>query len=84
LCNISDADEVSAILSQIHEEAASQAGKFDLTFGLARKKFDEHSAPEETPFDPTHEINDPTAEQTQRELAGLSDKVRDLAKQLGR
>jgi flagellar biogenesis protein FliO len=84
LCNITDGDEVSAILAQIHEEAAAQVGRFDLTFGRAKKKFDEHSVPEETAFDPTHEINDPAAEQTQRELAGLSDKVRDLARQLGR
>jgi flagellar biogenesis protein FliO len=37
----------------------------------------------DAPFDSTHEIRDPSLSQTRKELDGLSDKVRDLARQLG-
>ena len=34
-------------------------------------------------FDPTHELPDPSLAQTQKDLSGLSEKVRDLTRQLG-
>jgi flagellar biogenesis protein FliO len=38
---------------------------------------------QETPFDSSHEINDPSIAATRQELSGLSEKVKDLARQLG-
>ncbi|MDP9173024.1 MAG: flagellar biosynthetic protein FliO [Planctomycetota bacterium] len=37
----------------------------------------------ESTFDPTHEINDPSVVTTRNELSDLSEKVKDLARQLG-
>ncbi len=54
------------------EQTADPAGRTESTEGA------------DVPFDPTHEIVDPAIAQTRDELSGLSQKVRDLAKQLGR
>jgi flagellar biogenesis protein FliO len=40
--------------------------------------------PAHAQFDPTHELPDASVAQTQKELSGLSEKVRDLTRQLGR
>ena len=89
LCEITNEEEVAAILAQVREESATAARRFDLLFGRARKGFDEEHAPAqqiespaEAMFDPSHEINHPALSQTQNELVGLSDKVRNLARQL--
>lgn len=37
----------------------------------------------ELPFDPSHEIHDPSFDATRQELSGLSQKVKDIARQLG-
>jgi hypothetical protein len=42
------------------------------------------SDPSESRFDDSHEIVDPSLAQTRNELSGLSEKVRDLARQLGK
>jgi flagellar biogenesis protein FliO len=90
LCEITNEEESAAILAQVREESATAARRFDLLFGRARKGFDEDHAPPQQPiespaeavFDPSHEINDGALSETQNELVGLSDKVRDLARQL--
>ena len=98
LCEITDGDEVAEILASVREETVTAARRFENLFGRARKAFDEDSsnvptteAPAESAFDPTHEINgstpqnsDPALCETRNELAGLSDKVRELARQLQR
>jgi flagellar biogenesis protein FliO len=91
LCEITDDDEVAQILAAVREEAAVAGRRFENLFGRARKSFEEDpapSAPTEAPadgaFDATHEINDPALCETRNELAGLSDKVRELARQLRR
>jgi len=89
LCEITNEEEIAAIMAQVREESATAARRFDLLFGRARKGFDEDHAPPqpidspaEAVFDPSHEINDPALSETHHELVGLSDKVRDLARQL--
>jgi flagellar biogenesis protein FliO len=86
LCEISDPDEAARILAQARDESISVARRFDSFFGLARGGFAETpSSPPEEHFDDSHEINadDPSFEATRKELAGLTDKVRDVARQLG-
>jgi len=85
LCEITDPDEAAGILAQARDESISVARRFDSFFGLARKGFAETPAPPEERFDDSHEIpaEDPSLEATRKELAGLSDKVRDVARQLG-
>jgi flagellar biogenesis protein FliO len=102
LCEITAADEVEAIVSQVREESASSLKRFELFFGKAKKNYVDEPAAEEIEqpsadpapappsepadarFDPSHELVDPSLAQTRDELSGLSQKVRDLAKQLGR
>jgi flagellar biogenesis protein FliO len=84
LCEIRDDDEVSALMSRIREESANAAHGFDSLFGLARKAFPHSTPPPPERFDDSHELNDPAVESTQKELSDLSEKVRDLAKQIGR
>ena len=88
LCEISDPEEAASILAQARDESVSAAKRFDSFFGLARKAFSDTPAPtEEEHFDDTHEIpaeiptEDPSLEATRKEIAGLSDKVRDVAQQ---
>ncbi|MGD0463244.1 MAG: flagellar biosynthetic protein FliO [Tepidisphaeraceae bacterium] len=85
LCEISDPEEAAGVLAQARDESMSAARRFDSFFGLARKGFAETPTAPEERFDDSHEIiaDDPTLETTRRELAGLSDKVRDVARQLG-
>lgn len=98
LCEITDGEEVAEILATVREETTTAARRFENLFGRARKAFDEDAtsvaateAPADAAFDPTHEIagatreiSDPALSATRNELAGLSDKVRDLARQLQR
>jgi flagellar biogenesis protein FliO len=100
LCEITAAEEVEAIVTQVREESASSLKRFELFFGKARKTYTEEPTAEEmgqpaaepvpapespdARFDPTHELTDPSLTETRDELSGLSQKVRDLAKQLGR
>jgi flagellar biogenesis protein FliO len=95
LCEITDDDEVAQILTAVREESTAAGRRFEHLFGRARKSFEEEPAPPATTealgeapaegaFDPTHEINDPALCETHNELAGLSDKVRELARQLRR
>jgi flagellar biogenesis protein FliO len=89
LCEISDPEESAAIIAQAREESVSAAKRFDSFFGLARKAFSDTSAQSEEHFDDSHEIpteipgEDSSLESTRKEIAGLADKVRDVARQLG-
>jgi len=91
LCEIADGKEVEALLAQIQEESAAAAHRFELFFGKARTGYEAETSDADTKvpaadaaFDPTHELIDPSLSQTRRELSGLSERVRDLARQLGR
>jgi flagellar biogenesis protein FliO len=85
LCEISDPEEAAGILAQARDESVSAAKRFDSFFGLARKAFSDSPAPTEEHFDDSHEIptEDPSLEATRKEIAGLADKVRDVARQIG-
>jgi hypothetical protein len=89
LCEISDPEEAAGILAQARDESVSAARRFDSFFGLARKAFSDSAAPTEEHFDGSHEIpteipgEDPSLEATRKEIAGLADKVRDVARQIG-
>ncbi len=94
LCQITDGEEVAALIGQLREETISSARRFDLFFGRARKAFgtDDESADGESQakegeqssasFDSSHEIPDAAIASTQQELQGLSSKVRELVQQL--
>jgi flagellar biogenesis protein FliO len=94
LCQITDAEEVSALLAQVREESTTIAARFDSIFGRAKKGFggdeEEGAAPKEPEAESGNDeseaeaATDETIVATRDELAGLSNKVRDLAKQLGR
>ncbi|HEX4055440.1 MAG TPA: flagellar biosynthetic protein FliO [Tepidisphaeraceae bacterium] len=93
LCEIADADEAASVLAQARDESITAARRFDSLFGRARGGFAQAPSPDsEERFDESHEINadappvvdDPALEATRKELAGLSHKVRDVARQLGR
>jgi flagellar biogenesis protein FliO len=87
LCEISDPDEAANILAQARSESISVARRFDSLFGRARKDYDapEEAAQEES-FDNSDEVrrDDPSLQETQKELAELHDKVRDAARRIGR
>jgi flagellar biogenesis protein FliO len=83
LCEITGEEEVAALLGQVREEASAGVKRFEHFFRRSRGNFEQ--TPEAEPeFDETHEMNDPALADTQRELTGLSQKVRDLANELGR
>jgi flagellar biogenesis protein FliO len=94
LCEIGDPDEVTAILAQAREESITASLRFDSLFGRARKGFgagsaqpDESAPAPDESFDESNEVAaapaDPSLETTRKELSGLSEKVRDLARQIG-
>ena len=92
LCEISDPEEVAAILAQARDESISVARRFESLFGYARKDFaddPEANAPEPIspePFDDSRDIipDDPALQHTQKELSDLREKVRNVARQIGR
>jgi flagellar biogenesis protein FliO len=88
LCEITDADEIAGILARSRDETISVARRFESLFGLARKDFND-DLPEPAigeRFDNSNEVaaDNPSLDQTQKELVGLRDKMRDLARQIGR
>lgn len=88
LCEITDADEIAGILARSRDESISAARRFESLFGRARKDFTDDLPEPATgePFDNSNEIGaaNPSLDETQKELAGLRDKVRDVARQIGR
>ncbi len=86
LCEITDPDEVAAILAQAREESISVARRFESLFGRARKDFaDSPDAQPADQFDDSHDVkpDDPALEDTQKELSDLREKVRDVSRQIG-
>jgi flagellar biogenesis protein FliO len=87
LCEITDPDEAANVLAQARSESISVAQRFDSLFGRARKDYDGPEEPaQEESFDSSNEVprDDPSLQQTQKELAELHDKVRDAARRIGR
>jgi len=86
LCEINDPDEVAGILAQARDESISVARRFESLFGRARSEFAQTSEPLATePFDDSNEIkpDDPSLQDTQKEISELRAKVRDVARQIG-
>lgn len=93
LCEISDPDEVAALIGQMLEEkAAASPRSFGSLFGRMRRGFDEQAAagesglPGETAAgarddDPEEEASDPALTSTRTELRGLMERVRVLSRQ---
>lgn len=79
LANISDSDEVAALLGQLNAKSESPAEPFDEKLGAAESTYDapanrfEETVPDES-------VETPASD----EINGLMEKVRALAKQLGR
>ena len=89
LCEITDPDEVAAILAQARDESISVARRFESLFGRARKDFADEPEPKPKPgetFDDSRDVppDDPALQDTQKELSDLREKVRDVARQIGR
>jgi flagellar biogenesis protein FliO len=85
LCEVSDSDEVASIIAQNTEETISVARRFESLFGRARKDFDGPGESESAEsFDNSHEVKpeDPSLQETQKELSELREKVRDVARQI--
>ena len=86
LCEVSDPEEVTAVLTQARDQSISISRRFDSIFGRARKDFDQvEENPAAEPFDPSTEIpaDNPTVGEAQKELADLHEKVREVARQIG-
>jgi hypothetical protein len=91
LCEITDPDEIAGILARSSDEAISMTRRFESLFGRARKNFGDDAA---EPFDKSNEVaaaegqalsaGNPTIDEAQKELVGLRDKVREVARQIGR
>jgi len=88
LCEITDPQEVADILAQARDESISVAQRFESMFGRARKDFDEDPEPTSAdPFSDSRDISsqdDPALSDTRKELSDLQEKVRDVARQIGR
>ena len=88
LCEITDPQEVADILAQARDESISVAQRFESMFGRARKDFDEDPEPTSAEsFSDTRDISspdDPALRDTRKELSDLQEKVRDVARQIGR
>jgi flagellar biogenesis protein FliO len=88
LCEITDADEIAGILARCRDESITVARRFESLFGLARKDFTDELPQPATGenFDNSNEIaaDNPSLDRTQKELVGLRDKVREVARQIGR
>ena len=83
--------QAASVLAQAREESVSVARKFDSLFGRARKDFDSSEAETaQESFDNSDEVrrdevirDDPAIQETQKELADLHDKVREVARRIG-
>jgi flagellar biogenesis protein FliO len=96
LSEITDPDEVAALLGQLQDDYGA-AAKFGSVFGKMRRPYESdedggvesHPSPAADPFDPGAGDNDaprggasdPAVSTTRQEVLGLMDKVRTLSKQ---
>jgi flagellar biogenesis protein FliO len=86
LCEINDPDEVAGILAQARDESISVARRFESLFGRARTEFAGAPEPQSTEtFDDSNEVkpDDPSLQDTQKEISELRAKMRDVARQIG-
>jgi len=86
LSEITDADEVAAILGHIRSGSTAEkatAEVFAAELGRARNDLDQAIAPADVPVSPSR-APDESLESTRGEIDGLMHKVRVLARQLGR
>jgi flagellar biogenesis protein FliO len=82
LSEITDSDEVATLIGQLSPAAAADREAFNAALGEAEKDYEAEQSSDEPkrPPDPIH-ADEPPAN---LELSGLMEKVRGLAKQLGR
>ncbi len=79
VCEISDPDEVAALVTQVHEEKASSLTRnFSGFFGRAKENFD---APASTGRSEPGPEDDPADDTIREDISALSEKVKSLAKQ---
>jgi flagellar biogenesis protein FliO len=83
LCEITDADEIAALMGQLRQDKSDPVSRaFGTFFGKAEKDYD--AAPDEPPADRDREPDlDPGLATTKAELSGLIEKVRSVSKQMG-
>jgi flagellar biogenesis protein FliO len=92
LCEIADPDEAANVVAQTRDESISVSKRFDSLFGRAKKEFDPATdVGERERFDTSDEVRredaareDPVIQETQGELAELHEKVREVARRIGR
>jgi flagellar biogenesis protein FliO len=90
LCEITDADEIAGLLAEARSDGADALTKaFSTVFGQAGAKFEQASeapsgAAEGAGADAPAETPDAALAGTRKELSGLAEKVRLLARQVGR
>jgi len=93
LCEITDPDEITALVGQLHEEKRESTGNpFGALFGRAGSQFEKHDEPQRpvgVADDEDEEMADgstgPSSVQgTRDELSGLMDKVRVMSRQFPR
>ena len=93
LCEITDPDEMAALIGQIHEEKReSPAGAFGAIFGRAGSAFEKENGEPQRPVDVAEEADDSADSSTgpshvqgaRDELSGLMDKVRVMSRQFRR
>jgi flagellar biogenesis protein FliO len=87
LCEVTDADEIAALLAEARSDGADALTRaFGTVFGQAGARFEQVSQPLSGTVDAATEGTppDPALVGTQDELSGLAEKVRRLARQVGR
>jgi len=85
LCQITDADEVAALLGALQKEKTSPATAFTSWIAQAREAFGPDGDENETaePKAPNLDVELPALGEQRRDIADLTHKVRDLARRLG-
>jgi flagellar biogenesis protein FliO len=93
LCEITDPDEMAALIGQIREEKReSTPAAFGAIFGRAGSAFEKENHEPQRPVDVAGEDDDsadnssgpPSVQDTRDELSGLMDKVRLMSRQFPR
>ena len=87
LCEINDPDEVAGILAQARDESISVARRFDSLFGWPARilpKLPARSRRAVRRFQRNRRADDPSLEATRKGTRRSAEKVRDVARQIGR
>jgi flagellar biogenesis protein FliO len=85
LCQITDADEVAAILGSLQAEKTSPASAFSSWFSQARHAFGMDEVEKEVahPAEDNADMEPPAAERETERIADLTERVRELARKFG-